>query len=104
MTTTTKAAHTPGPWDCFVGNADGRGLIRIEQYGTGQHIASMQRGAVSEANARLIAAAPDLLEAMQACVRSYEEHRDQQPTGHLWPDPNHIFQARNAIAKALNAA
>ena len=55
-----KLIPTPGPWDYFVGNANGRGLIRIEQLGTGVHIASLQRGAVSEANARLIAAAPTM--------------------------------------------
>lgn len=59
---------TPGPWDYFVGNANGRGLIRIEQQGTGVHIASMPRGVVSEANARLIAAAPDLLAALDALL------------------------------------
>lgn len=52
--TTTKVAHTAGPWDYFVGNANGRGLIRIEQKGTGVHIASMVRGPESEANAKFI--------------------------------------------------
>lgn len=60
------SGHTPGPWTYFVGNANGRGLIRIETAHdakpvAGVHIASMARGGVSEANARLIAAAPELL-------------------------------------------
>lgn len=57
--------HTPGPWDWFVGNSNGRGLIRIERGSeapdAGGHIASLTRGAENEANARLIAAAPELL-------------------------------------------
>lgn len=47
--------HTATPWDYFVGNANGRGLVRIEAASesadAGSHIASMARGAVSEANA-----------------------------------------------------
>lgn len=51
-------ARTKGPWDYFVGNANGRGLIRIEAHcdsvEAGKHIASMPRGADSEANASFI--------------------------------------------------
>jgi hypothetical protein len=60
--------HTPRPWNYFVGDANGRGLIRIEQHNTGEHIASMLRNEASEANARLIAAAPDLLAALQGLL------------------------------------
>lgn len=67
-----EATHTPGPWDYFVGNANGRGLIRVETAHdapvAGVHIASAVRGAESEANARLIAAAPDMLAALKAMV------------------------------------
>lgn len=34
--------------DYFVGNSNGRGLIRIEGHGTGEHVASAPRGAESE--------------------------------------------------------
>lgn len=54
----------------------------------------------SEANARAISALPDMIAALQECVRVYREHRDQQPTGHLWPDPNHIHAARQALKAA----
>jgi hypothetical protein len=53
-TAPAQAQHSPLPWTYFVGNANGRGLIRIEQEGTGVHVASMPRGAVSEANADYI--------------------------------------------------
>lgn len=49
------AKHTEGPLTFFVGNSDGRGLIRIESSIdapiAGAHIASMPRGEKSEANA-----------------------------------------------------
>lgn len=62
-------AHTTGPWTYFVGNANGRGLIRIEQEGTGKHIASLVRGDEAEKNAALIAAAPELRnELALACI------------------------------------
>ena len=44
------------------------------------------------------ATAMALLIALNECVSAYEQHRDNQPTGHLWPDPNHIFHARTALA------
>ncbi len=58
--------HTPGPWTYFVGNANGRGLVRVETARDAPHaglfVCSMHRGAEAEANARLIAAAPDMLD------------------------------------------
>lgn len=64
---TSLGQHTPGPWDFFIGNTNGRGLIRIEASidspAAGTHIASLARGKISEENARLIAVAPELLKA-----------------------------------------
>lgn len=42
----------------------------------------------------------DLVEALKECVEVYESKKNEQETGHLWPDPNHIFHAKAAIAKA----
>jgi len=86
--TTDPAAHTYQAYGC-IADVSGPG----ELFGTTDPEAA-------EANARLIAAAPALLEALRECVQVYEAHRDAQPTGHLWPDPNHIFHARDAIEKA----
>lgn len=64
MTNTPIQIFLAGPWDYFIGNSNGRGLIRIETSHSapfpGVHIASMPRGEQSEWNARLIAAAPYL--------------------------------------------
>lgn len=96
---TATAKHAPGPWDYFVGNANGRGLIRIEQSGTGQHIASMQRGAVSGANARLIAAAPDLLAALEELADAFKGDDGLERAMNIGLD-SEILAARAAIAKA----
>jgi hypothetical protein len=49
--------------------------------------------------ARAIGALPELIASLKECIAVYETHRDNQPTGHLWPDPNHIHHARRALAK-----
>lgn len=72
-------AHTPGPWV-----SEGRSVRRDSGLGYGEMIASVTGGAKSgpffveddeecEANARLIAAAPDLLEALEAVWAALDE-------------------------------
>lgn len=63
--------RTAGRWDCFVGNANGRGLIRIEA--AGLHIASLTRGAENEANALYICEAVNAHDALVAQVASLRE-------------------------------
>ena len=50
--------HTLGPLTYFVGNADGRGLVRVEAAHdspeAGQHVASLPRGPLAKANAAFI--------------------------------------------------
>jgi hypothetical protein len=58
----SEQKYAAGQIDYFVGNANGQGLIRIEQHGTGKHIASMPRGASSEADADRI------INCWNACV------------------------------------
>ena len=68
--------HTPGPW--IVGNGKNIACTIYDKYG--QRIANSFDGvmvtqrsdAQCEANARLIAAAPDMLEALQDCRRALE--------------------------------
>ena len=55
-------------------------------------------GADVEGNARLIAAAPDMLEVCAAVVAGW--HADAH--NFLRPEPRHVEQARQAIAKATN--
>lgn len=107
--------YTALPWTYFVGNANGRGLIRIEgdisSEEAGHHIASMARGAVSEANAAFIVRAcnshNDLLEALRGlCLGSAE--MEQALWGEFSDDQmgtttfrlGALRNARAAIAKA----
>lgn len=95
----SEIKHTPGPWEQV-------------RYGNRQHEIQGPNGEIVGrvhepderysllANARLVAAAPEMLEALRECVTAYEQHRGAQPTGRYWSAPNHIFHARAAIAKA----
>lgn len=88
--------HTPGPWTSYTGThsiwAEGKRAICIM---TGaRKTADMER----DANARLIAAAPELLDALRAAVDLYGK------PGGPWNVPGSagcwITQARAAIAAA----
>lgn len=100
--------HTPGPWfwsepedmgycdlkaDAFV-DEKYRAVIRYEMY-EGSWPGS-QDDAQDKANMILIAAAPDLLEALEAMIITYEyEASNENPS---------LLAARSAIAKAKGEA
>lgn len=97
----TKTAHTPGPWRI----TDRDDAWEIAPSGCGQSLAEITyTGGNAEANARLIAAAPVLLAALEALVAAHEEscgfHADQQTATHLCADWDMIEQAREAIRLA----
>lgn len=71
-----SAQHTPGPWTA---QNNGRDIISIQHSNNDPGAISMTLAKVTarmtwrsqaEANARLIAAAPDLLEALKACDKA----------------------------------
>jgi hypothetical protein len=100
--------HTPGPW--WIDRADDVDLpnhvgISAEKHGLlAQVVWRMEgdeRSPRREANARLIAAAPDLLEALLECLPHLE--RDDQHIDALgWKMP-HYTKACEAIAKATGS-
>lgn len=65
-----KTLHTPGPWTDAIGMA-GRPIVSSVNQST-DIIAVMSRSGKTQeeayANARLIAAAPDMLAALQECI------------------------------------
>lgn len=94
--------HTPAPWHVGTGNGIGSifpefGRTRLENGGTTLYpIAQVNQGwsvAEDEANARLIAAAPDLLAALRNVIASY---RANDPDSMA----NAVNDAEAAIAKA----
>jgi hypothetical protein len=56
---TTQATHTPGPWEISKNEA---GELDICEAGAGNMLADLAKCKNAEANARLIAAAPEMLE------------------------------------------
>jgi hypothetical protein len=70
-----SAAHTPGPWKVFPGSTQ---VVRDQGDVVGETIceaencnAFVQNEARNQANARLIAAAPEMLEALRAVLLFY---------------------------------
>ncbi|MFA5379870.1 MAG: hypothetical protein WC455_29190 [Dehalococcoidia bacterium] len=87
-----ESKHTPGPWGIDI-NSVGEYLISAGPIGTPvDYLAVITNRKRSKANARLIAAAPELLEALAFCVEALEVEAP------IYRD--HIAQARAAIAKA----
>ena len=95
--------HTPGPWkysdmkdfDHFaISQEEGAPYTHhSSDVGSAFYMLSCQPKPVAEANARLIAAAPDLLYCLQQIIRDLPTRRD-------WLDPVIEKMARAAIAKA----
>jgi len=97
--------HTPGPWkagDTAIRNSAYWLLVRSEASG------STVGGAVSgngraDANARLIAAAPELLDALKALVRACEFNGYFSTNKPGFREKSEIRDSRAAIAKAEGA-
>ena len=92
--------HTPGPWRIGTTPPNGEQTIGTQQ-GLMVAVATTGANTPTEANARLIAAAPDLLEALKACIPHLE--RDDHHTDALSRERPHYAAARAAIAKATGA-
>ena len=96
-------SHTPGPWKVERADSDGANVVAIAQVawcGTNGSWSKNEHQFISakeaKANAHLIAAAPDLLEALIAAetVLTFEHGGEPLNTR------NALFLARAAIAKA----
>ena len=107
-----SAAHTPGPWTVnMTGCLTSHGMPIITKY-NGHLLA--QLAIKNEANARLIAAAPDLLDIAQRLALATNDGDDQAQGTH-YIDKQGVIRckgsflaliedARAAIAKATGAA
>jgi hypothetical protein len=88
--------HTPGPWQYstkITASENHRGFsIRAARWSISDVQPIDVEGEEGEANARLIAAAPDLLEACRAVSAHYSASLDYQPA--------FVTLARAALAKA----
>ena len=105
-----EAKHTPGPWELrTIDTADVRGAVHV--YAGGAAVTTDVWGRTlpeSDANARLIAAAPDLL-AFAESVESILGDRCECPTSDAQtraecPFCRLVMSARSAIARARGAS
>ena len=92
--------HTPGPWQVGMAFDNyGETEIAIEHMTpAGNLVVAVALGGLQgqDANASLIAAAPDLLDALKAIVKSLAEQDDEGLIEHA----QQMIDARAAIAKA----
>ena len=88
------STHTPGPWTAEHNFAGGIAIVgahrRIHAAHVNKHAETV---AEDTANARLIAAAPDMLAALAGMLRSFD-------FGEEFPTDHPIVAARAAIAQA----
>ncbi|QRF55335.1 hypothetical protein [Variovorax paradoxus] len=99
----SAAQHTPGPWEAngpFVNSAAVIGIADCSRAAVAENWAGTDYATdeIAEANARLIAAAPELLNSLILMVRTHDEPAEtllQETKEMLW-----LEQARAVIAKA----
>ena len=90
---TQDLEHTPGPWE-----ADGFEVYAFEEceyhpVADCTPTKSCREKYIGEANARLVSAAPDMLEALILCIY-----------GDIEDTVDHLLKAKAAIAKATGGA
>ena len=92
--------HTQGPWEWCGNDLDGGkhqefSVLEVKVSCAAYCYGGMANIAVSVEDAKLIAAAPELLEALEAIVNSLSEHDDEGMIEHT----DQMQAARAAIAK-----
>jgi len=109
MTTETQDKHTPGPWRITHNGSYSPPRFEISgragdgrEYGFAEVSAWPLHAGEAEANARLIAAAPEMLEALKTLtpIASDQHAHITSDCGGNCPDLIAIKQARAAIARA----
>jgi hypothetical protein len=107
--------HTPGPWEAALAadSYEQRGVYGPNNEHVGWAVNGSAIPGRTTANARLIAAAPDLLVSLQHAVEIIEKYvpvdalgmnyeGDPQVAVHSWPlREEYLHYMREAIAKAL---
>jgi len=107
----SDAKHTPAPWliadESFVYALNDSGYNRFWAHVTGGNLrrAESTSRAEVEANARLIAAAPDLLDALQGII-GYFDSGNNVPVSQatIKARSDEVKSARAAIAKATGGS
>jgi hypothetical protein len=116
MNTDTNTQHTPGPWEhdrMFLGNSKDRrsGFVvnGPKQDPLPLRVCDIRCSpdaplAISEANARLIASAPELLAALQEALEFINSAAPRFPKSIKHPDCFKLNLVRAAVYKAIHKA
>lgn len=109
-----KASHTPGPWAYSTSHEGWSYAINIHQAEDATYTPDWsdvafktcqgERREIQEANARLIAAAPELLEALEEARTGLLWYRDRNPGQSDGSDDEAMERIVAAIAKATQGA
>ncbi len=91
------SAHTPGPWVFVRSNSD---TCEMEVFSLNGDVVAGEYGIDSEADARLIASAPELLEALQMMVVWYAKRDDSDEFIPIESQDSEVQAAMRAIDKA----
>jgi hypothetical protein len=93
--------HTPGPWRYWTQSRAGRGedTCTFVSADSTEVLRAVTK-TITEADADLIAAAPDLLEALKLVMPALEHMRLQWPRSEFDDSIDIVANARTAIAKA----
>ncbi len=110
--TNPATGHTPGPWEASTHPANDPEYCHVWAKGRSSDIALVVRAdnesmigvGSAEANARLMAAAPDMLAALRALTHQAAKEIDQSSTHDGLNNCDLLAQARAAIAKAEGGA
>lgn len=96
--------HTKGPWEYYNPTATTPDRLWIEHPESGESIADVLRLGVgdkqAEANANLIAAAPEMLEALELSLRHINELLEDNPRLRTNREIGLCIKLRKLIAKA----
>ncbi len=94
--------HTPGPWNATIKDSPlaSHRIYAADMQRIGEICNSRDTEEESKANARLVAAAPDLLEAMERCLPFIDDAEDIAP---FYPDSAATTDCRTAVTAARAA-
>lgn len=94
--------HTPGPWEARYSITKDYWFIDREQGGESYTLTTLD-GGVCEADARLIAASPDLLAALEAMIEHYATPTSERSAASYSKTKAQVAdEARAAIAKGAS--
>ena len=104
MTPTTPAQHTPGPWTWMSDYARGDMIDGPDRMPVAAVAIDCRKPNVSAANARLIAQAPAMLEALRGLCDAIAAEAPKTPAGSpmFWQRVGHADARARAILRAVD--